>query len=424
MNLLHAHQVCIHELILSGLQTNPPLSNTMAQLSKDELSFAEEAPKRMDIECLLCRKILLDPQMIYNGHNFCISCIKRVKASDEACPKCQVDIGEEECLCSIEESTINCPNLEQGEQGCQWMGKWKDLPTHTNRGKREGECQYQEVKCRYEECGKKDQRYCLDLHEKQRCPQRPSVCIHCKLEGVYCFIYGEHIKKCSKFSTPCPNECTNVYMPRDSIPAHLATECPLQPVDCVFSWAGCKERPLRRDIEQHSITNTKHMMLLAVACGELKKENERLKKENTYTHDLLVAVAADTLPTLPITVICGSDVAHFYTKLGGYHMSAAFNLDKVYLAFHEGTFDRLMESEPHSMHFYHEVEGHNHSIVPKEALYQKIPDNALVSFLTPPQLSKPPEGVITFDWENTPISSFKVDLNFNDDSILVYTSHK
>ena len=47
---------------------------------------------------------------------------------------------------------------------------------------------------------------------------------------------------------------------------------------CMFSWAGCKERPLRKDIELHT-TDTKHMMLLAAACGELKKENEKVKQE-------------------------------------------------------------------------------------------------------------------------------------------------
>ena len=52
---------------------------------------------------------------------------------------------------------------------------------------------------------------------------------------------------------------------------------------CVFSWAGCKERPLRKDIELHT-TDTKHMMLLAVACGELKKKNEKVKQEMASVH--------------------------------------------------------------------------------------------------------------------------------------------
>ena len=64
-------------------------------------------------------------------------------------------------------------------------------------------------------------------------------------------------------------------MPRGSVTDHVDNECPLQPVDCVFSWAGCKERPLRKDIELHT-TDTKHMMILAVACGELKKEITKL----------------------------------------------------------------------------------------------------------------------------------------------------
>uniref|UniRef100_A0A1X7TS85 Uncharacterized protein n=1 Tax=Amphimedon queenslandica TaxID=400682 RepID=A0A1X7TS85_AMPQE len=50
------------------------------------------------------------------------------------------------------------------------------------------------------------------------------------------------------------------------------------PVDCVFSWAGCNDKPLRKDVHVHT-ADTKHMTLLAVACGQLKKENEQIKEE-------------------------------------------------------------------------------------------------------------------------------------------------
>ena len=360
----------IHELILSGLQTNPPLFvDTMARLFKDELSFVKEVPE--DIECPVCLNILTDPhQVTCCGNNFCKSCIERVKAGDGACPMCKEknyqSFVDKKCLRIINGLQVYCSNQKEG---CQWKGELKSLSTHTNRGKREGECLYQEVKCRYKECGSKGQRRHLGQHEENRCPQRPFKCAHCNTEGTYHFITKEHVKICSKVPTPCPNKCTDALLPKDMVPVHL-NKCPLQPVDCMFSWAGCKEKPLRKDIEPHT-TDAKHMMLLAVACGklkkeneilkktcdQLKKENEALKKEHSYTRDFLGVVAADTRPMLPITVtredthpllpitVTRNKVVHFYTEVGGYHMSATFmpHTNTIYLAFHEGKFDRIMK---------------------------------------------------------------------------------
>ena len=329
----------------------------MAQFCKDELSFAEEIPKHVEIECPVCLNIMTDPHLVSCcGHNFCGSCIERVKAGDGACPMCKEknyqSFADKKCLRIINGLQVYCLNQKEG---CQWKGELKSLSTHTNRGMREGECLYEEAKCRYEECDRKGQRHHIGYHEQWRCPQRPFECEHCKTEGTHHFITEEHMKNCLKVPTACPNKCTDALIPRDSVPAHL-TECPLQPVDCVFSWAGCKERPLRKDIELHT-TDNKHMMILAVACGELKKENEALKKicdqlemenetlkkEHSYTRDLLGVVAIDTHPILPIIVTNEREVVHFYTEVGGYHMSAAYVSHTMYLALHRGKFDRIMK---------------------------------------------------------------------------------
>ena len=362
----------------------------MAQFSKDELSFAEEVPKHVELECPVCLNILTDPHLVTCcGHNFCGSCIERVKASNGACPMCKEknyqSFVDKKCLRIINGLQVHCSNQKQG---CQWKGELKHLSTHTNQGKREGECLYEEVKCRYEECEKKGQRQRVIFHEYLMCPQRPFKCEHCNTEGTHCFITKEHVKNCSKVPTPCPNKCTDAFMPRYRVPFHL-NKCPLQPLDCVFNWAGCKERPLRKDIELHT-TDTKHMMILAVACGELKKENEALKKESAYTRDLLGVVAADTHPTLPITVTRGREVVHFYTEVGGYHMSATFmpHSFTVYLAFHEGKFDGIMKVAGYPQIFFI-YEDTTYPFEIKSC--KKIPDDALVSFVasptTPPIIS-------------------------------------
>ena len=264
----------------------------MTQFSKEQLSFVEEIPKQIEIECPICLNILSEPHLVdCCGHNFCESCIERVKASNGPCPICNkggfkamINRGHFRIINGLQ---VYCTNKEKD---CQWKGELRNLSKHLNKGEREGECQHEVVKCRHEKCNKKGQRQYLKYYEDNKCPQRPFGCQYCNEEGTYHSITEEHYQICLQHPVPCPNQCTlndmphdsdtdhvNV-MPRGSVTHHVDNECPLQPVDCVFSWAGCKERPLRKDIELHT-TDTKHMMLLAVACGELKKENEKVKQE-------------------------------------------------------------------------------------------------------------------------------------------------
>uniref|UniRef100_A0A1X7T864 TRAF-type domain-containing protein n=1 Tax=Amphimedon queenslandica TaxID=400682 RepID=A0A1X7T864_AMPQE len=180
-------------------------------------------------------------------------------------------------------------------------------------------------------------------------------------------------------------------MPRDSVPDHL-TQCPLEPVDCVFSWAGCNDKPLRKDVDKHT-ADTKHMTLLAVACGQLKKENEQIKEEmkkeieklkeenekikviNAQTVSRLKVINYDSHPILPVTVNKRGDVVHFYTELGGHHMSAAFLEPRLYLAFHVGKFDKLRAfSQPKILFKY---DGDQHAQPVQTKSYRKVYNNIL-----------------------------------------------
>ena len=337
----------------------------MSQFSKEELYFVNKLPEQVEIECPVCLNILANPHLVNCcGHNFCESCIERVKASNGDCPMCKersfqamVNKGHLRIINGLQ---VYCTNRRRD---CQWKGELKNLSTHLNKGEREGECQYEEVKCRYK-CREIAQRQQLKHHEDKECLQRPFECQYCKLKGTYHSITEEHYKNCSKYPVLCPNKCTSTQMPQGSVTDHVIKECPLQPMDCVFSWAGCKERPLRKDIEMHT-TDTKHMMLLAVACGELKKEikevkgeNEKLKVElgekDAHIHSLHSATKLE-LQTLPITISLSifesflfssaSSVIHFYTSKYGHHFSARlFKISSkryLALAFHPGIFDRM-----------------------------------------------------------------------------------
>ena len=159
----------------------------------------------------------------------------------------------------------------------------RNMSTHLNKKKRRGECQYEEVKCQYEKCRERKQRRYLKYHEDEECLQRPFECEYCISNGTFLFITKDHYEECEEYPVTCPNKCVSTNMPRHILTAHI-NKCPLEPVDCVFSWAGCNDKPLRKDVHVHT-ADTKHMTLLAVACGQLKKENEQIKEEMTKENE-------------------------------------------------------------------------------------------------------------------------------------------
>ena len=346
----------------------------MSQFSKEELSFVKEVPEQIEIECPVCLNILTDPhQVTCCGHNFCGSCIERVKASNGSCPMCKEkeyqSFIDKKCSRIINGLEVYCSNKKKG---CQWKGELKNMSTHFNKEKREGECQYEEVKCRYKKCQERKQRRYLKYHEDKECPQRPFQCQYCRRKGTFLSITKDHYEECSQYPVTCPNKCVSTNMPRGSLTAHI-NECPLEPVDCVFSWAGCNDKPLRKDVHVHT-ADTKHMTLLAVACGQLKKENEQIKEENEILrkevnaikeeNDMVVeevtimknhvhyAIADDSYPLLPIHIDVRGEVVHFYTSACGQHMSARIIANKDYskflilFAFHEGKFDKFNPKLP------------------------------------------------------------------------------
>lgn len=216
---------------------------------------------------------------------------------------------------------IYCINKEKH---CQWKGDLIYLSTHLSKGNREGECQLEEVKCRYEKCQETMQRCVLDSHEKNECPHRAYQCQYCMIMGEHLFITTEHYEVCTEYPVSCPNLCRNdVKFPRSSIDSHLSNDCPLQPVECPFSWAGCTNKPLLEDRDLHA-THFNHESLLAVTCGQLKRQ---LSKRPDH-------------PVLPVTINKGPTPTHVYTHHPfGHHISVMYIDDKVYLAFHKGEFD-------------------------------------------------------------------------------------
>ena len=159
----------------------------MSWFSREELSFVKEVPKHIKIECPVCLNILTDPHLVSCcGHHFCGSCIERVRASNGSCPMCREKkyqvIPDKIYARIINGLEVYCSNKEKG---CQWKGELKNMSTHLNKEKREGECQYEEVMCRYEKCRERTLRRYLKHHEDKECLQRPCQCRYCGEKGTF-----------------------------------------------------------------------------------------------------------------------------------------------------------------------------------------------------------------------------------------------
>ena len=397
----------------------------MSKFSKEELSFVKELPEHVEIECPVCLNILTDPHLVSCcGHNFCGSCIERVKASNGSCPMCKEEkyqaIPDKKCSRIINGLEVYCSNKKKG---CQWKGELKNMCTHLNKEKREGECQYEEIKCQYEKCQERKQRRYLGDHEDKDCPQHPFQCEYCGKEGTFLSITKDHYEECSQYPVTCPNKCVSTNMPRGSLTAHVNRECPLEPVDCVFSWAGCNDKPLRKDVHVHT-ADTKHMTLLAVACGQLKKENEQIKeemkeeieklrKENTNLKYCVCYTIAD-YPLLPINIREKCEAVHFYTSACGRHMSVRamegfrstnFPTIFVLLAFHEGKFD-IFDPKLHKI-FAAYNDQHIPLIVDTEDTYQQLPHDILKTIRSYDD-AKLPQGVIIIKIATIPMYTFRL----------------
>ena len=349
----------------------------MSHFFKDELYFVKELPEYVEIECPVCLNILSKPhQVTCCGHNFCEDCIERVKASNGPCPMCKErryqSFIDKKCLRIINLLKVYCTNKERG---CQWKGELKNLSTHLNKGKREGECQYEEVSCKYWKCEEKKQRQHLDHHEKDECHERPFRCEHCNTRGTYHSITEEHYMICLQYLVLCPNQCTLTQMPRGSVAGHVDKECPLQPVDCVFSWAGCKERPLRKDIELH--ISAKHIAL-AVECGQLQKENEQTEMEDQSAS---IDHTNNMHPILPINITPENGVVHFYTDACGCHMSAKLIGYKYFITYNELTILLALHKDKFNSNLPKIYAQCEDRIIPliadTEANYKEVPLNAL-----------------------------------------------
>ena len=195
---------------MSGKKADPNPSYT-----RKDLSFVEKPPEVISIECPICLQIMLkDISLTSCGHHFCTSCIKRVLDKNESCPKCRAtsyqifpDADRQRYIRGLQ---VYCCNKKDG---CTWKGELKNLSGHINKGKREGGCQFEVVRCRYWDgwslwpyCDVKMKRADLANHEEKECPLRPYTCQYCGDKDTYWNITNYHYCECPKYPVHCLNK--------------------------------------------------------------------------------------------------------------------------------------------------------------------------------------------------------------------------
>ena len=179
------------------------------------------------------------------------------------------------------------------DSGCRWEGQLSKLEQHLNINptdeNRQFGCLLVKIECLY--CRQVFQRQFVLEHEVNECSKRPFRCSYCgKYESTYDDVTNSHVPSCPDRPVTCYNECGEILLLKD-LDQHLTRDCPLEVTDCCFSYAGCKERLVRKDMKAHvdqnvalhlslqTVCHRKQMMKLESQLSELKSENAKLKRQ-------------------------------------------------------------------------------------------------------------------------------------------------
>ena len=289
-----------------------------------EYDFVERPPE--EFFCPVSFAVLLEPyQTRCCGNHLSQEAYQRLQG--QPCPVCR-----EENLAAVRDKfhkrrvsslKVRCPHKAEG---CEWEGELGSLEQHLNTNSSAGECRYVDVDCPYA-CGERVQRRSLEEHKSQRCPLRPFTCQYCKHKATHQKVTKEHWPVCEKYSLPCPNECGEEEIERQHLKGHLEQTCPLEVIQCDFSYAGCGTQLQRRLMSAHMKECMEdHLSLLSLVVPNL---------QNTVQQqgDLICALMKLQMKSLvpPEDIIMDDFDQHkkkadiwysppFYTHLEGYKM--------------------------------------------------------------------------------------------------------
>ena len=272
-----------YAIMAMAISSTSPPNLTELTFSKEDIGFQEDPPQ--DIECPLCLNVIMDDpsQARCCGQQYCGPCIQKSILYDPRCPMCRKDKTEgfevfkdTKLARTLGSLKIYCINNQDGEDdSCDWEGELRHLREHLHSF-----CPYKELSCPL--CNKNGLLRCdLKKHMEKYCPERPHVCRYCGERGTYVFIVKNHYNTCLLYPVQCPLKCDKKKkLRRNEIQTHLEKNCPLKPIECRYSWIGCKEEPMRKDLESHyTCSMESHQSLLLEQCEYLSFESQQMSKD-------------------------------------------------------------------------------------------------------------------------------------------------
>ena len=193
-------------------------------------------------EQLLCKSCKLVPKKLFTTdccmECFCQACIEQPLNDKKPCPSCgEADFstllikGAQKKILALQ---VRCVTKQKG---CEWVGQLEQLATHLEKD----------------------------------CHKREFICPYCTYKATFEIVSNVHWPECLLFPLKCPNRC-GVTCEREFIDDHMQL-CSLEEVECEVSFAGCKEKFLRQEQDEHMKRNVeRHLKLMATATLRNKQE--------------------------------------------------------------------------------------------------------------------------------------------------------
>ena len=246
----------------------------------DPLDFIEQPSE--DFHCPVTLEILTEPhQTLCCGNHLSQEAADRLKREGKPCPMCNRSLNtvpDKFFKRQVNQLKVRC---SKKASGCNWVGELGDLEKHLSEGSVDGDCQYTAVACPLS-CGDHIQRHLLEEH-KSLCPQRPFMCDYCDYEGTYKNVMEDHWFNCEERPIQCPNKCGENTLIHRHLRVHLAIICPLQVIECKFSYAGCEIKCQRQEMQEHLNGNIQsHLTMVSgrmVAMEEKATTQEEMIEE-------------------------------------------------------------------------------------------------------------------------------------------------
>ena len=262
-----------------------------------ECIFVNDPPEQVQTECSVCLCVLREPYLLdCCGYSFCKSCIEPIKSEKKPCPLCAVHfttcIPDKRLQRTLNDFQVYCSHKEEG---CEWAGQLANLAQHLNvnplhEAERLSGCQLTSLDCKH--CGECLQRRKLVYHETSVCSQRPYSCEYCRdFKSTFEDVTSNHWSVCPDRPVPCSNGCGSSPLLK-LLQYHLKV-CPLEVIECAFSYAGCSEKLTRKDMPKHITQSLAiHMSLMATSHRqEVVKLNQRISELEERYEDSRAEVA-------------------------------------------------------------------------------------------------------------------------------------